>query len=73
MYPNPTSGIITIGAGSTSPGARIEIYDFLGNSVLETELHTSHQVIDLRGLPAGVYFLQLRTPNGKLTRKIVKE
>jgi hypothetical protein len=52
----------------------VEIYDVMGRKVLlHTALHTPHTTIDVSHLPAGIYFVKLRTEAGEVVRKVVKE
>jgi hypothetical protein len=67
VYPNPTIGKLRI----TDYGLRItgvRIFDISGVHLFNTQQTT----LDISHLPAGIYFVQITTENGVVTRKIVK-
>jgi hypothetical protein len=81
IYPNPTSGQLTIDYGQLTI-ENVEIFDMLGKSVgnVETRLITSPQsetgqsgiALNISHLPSGVYFVKIKTENGIAVRKVVK-
>jgi PKD repeat protein len=70
VFPNPTSGTITVTSGS--PMSEISVFNILGTCVYHLpvgrELETS---VDLGGMEHGVYFIHVLTADGAMTRKIV--
>jgi hypothetical protein len=64
VYPNPTSGAVTIQYQIAAPKyVAISVYNIIGQKVLDVETGTKgagiHDVrFDTRGLPSGVYFLR---------------
>jgi len=70
IYPNPTKDKFTVEIDTPSP---VSIYNLLGEIVVTTNLHAGKNTIDMSNFPSGIYFLQLRDTNGKITSmKIVK-
>lgn len=73
IYPNPTSGKFQI----TSDELRItnvEIYNVYGEKVYSTSvIGRQSSVIDISFVPSGIYFLKVKTPDGVVIKKIVKE
>ena len=68
IYPNPTKEYINI---STSLALdKVEIYDLLGNHILNT-LETTQ--IKVKHLPTGIYLIKVYATIGTLTKKIVIE
>lgn len=67
ISPNPVLDILTI--GSTSHLQRVEIYDHLGQLVLET----SENAIDVSDLSNGVYFIHVLSDQDVEVIKMVKE
>lgn len=68
VYPNPTTGSIYLKGMNTGKAI---ITDAFGK-ILKEKLITAAP-LDISELPAGVYFLQLRTEGALLTKKIVKQ
>ena len=73
VYPNPTTGELTITnyeLGITS----IEIFDIYGRNLLSNHLITSSSshLINIAHFPAGVYFVKISTDVGEVVKKIVK-
>ncbi len=71
VYPNPTSGLITV---STRQNCSIQVIDMLGKLVFETN-HIDHNqavLIDLSTLDNGIYTIQLNSENGLLSRQRIQ-
>lgn len=64
VYPNPASETLYVNAENVE---LVEIYDMTGRKVLATPLN----VVDLRGVEAGVYFVTVRADNATKTTKLV--
>jgi len=72
VYPNPTTGELTIDNGQLTIN-NVELYDVMGKkqlSIINCQL--SIEKIDLTVFPAGVYFLKITTENGIVTKKVIK-
>jgi len=77
VFPNPTSRFITLRADALAPiTGQIYIADIAGQQLesREVELNTDSNSIniDLSKYNAGIYFVQLVTQNGMISKKIVK-
>ena len=70
VYPTKTSDIITILI--PKGGKSIEIFDLTGKSILKTAAK-SFQTIDVSNLAKGVYIVNVKTENGIVSNKIIKE
>jgi len=55
LYPNPSSGTITV--AGLEPGNRIRIYNILGIGLRDMVAYQNEEVISLDGQPVGVYFV----------------
>jgi protein subunit release factor A len=66
VFPNPTSGLITIETNDLIE----EIVLMSANGQMITR--TTEKTVDLTNLPSGVYFLNIETDNGVITKKILK-
>jgi hypothetical protein len=73
VYPNPTTGNLTIDFKGEETTATIRVINFQGGIVLETK--TNQQLtkkLDLRFLPEGMYVLVINTKDQQITKKIIK-
>jgi Secretion system C-terminal sorting domain len=72
IYPNPSTGMVTIFGSFPIHGVSIE--NILGSDVLDVPNGSGSQVaFDLSKFPSGTYFIRIRTEDGNMLRKIVKE
>lgn len=68
VFPNPANSVINITADN---GGTVKIFNALGNVVKQVN-HTGGQIkVDVAGLTDGMYFVQLTTDKGVLTKSIV--
>lgn len=68
LYPNPAHGQVTVQAEQMR---KLEIINIVGQSVLRKNVTSSSAVIDLQGLPKGIYFVKVETAMGMATEKLV--
>ncbi|PRP68065.1 pectate lyase family protein [Nonlabens agnitus] len=70
LYPNPTSGIVSL-KHSLDRIERIEVYNVLGSLInaMENPIDT----VDLRSFSAGIYLMKIVTPNGSITKRMIKK
>lgn len=69
IFPNPSTGRVTI---KTPNIEGIRVYNNLGQLVLERNYQNENQVeLDLQQLPTAIYLLEVNSPLGRQTRKIV--
>jgi hypothetical protein len=69
IYPNPvTTGTVYIVTAANKP-KKIRIFDVLGTPVLETTI--MGRELNLSGIKAGVYLIQVYENNKVATRKLV--
>ncbi|MGZ3932760.1 MAG: DUF7619 domain-containing protein, partial [Bacteroidia bacterium] len=72
LYPNPPNGYLTINSSATI--TRIEVINALGQTELMKErINEQETSLDLSHLVQGVYFIQLYTTQGVITKKIIRE
>ncbi len=73
LYPNPVSDILWLSGLTTSQMdyGTCQILDLLGNTLLRNELAGS-PAIDISSLPAGSYYMSLRTSDNIITKPFVK-
>ncbi|WP_345114221.1 T9SS type A sorting domain-containing protein [Hymenobacter algoricola] len=71
LYPNPTTGRVTVLLPGTTAltGA---VLNTLGQQVQQFTLAPGGQ-LDVTTLPAGVYTVRLQTPQGQITRRLIRQ
>jgi len=69
VYPNPTTGIVNVKNDGTTP-AELTVYDINGK-MIQKEYNTN--TTDISNQLPGLYFLNITTPEGIITKKIVIE
>ncbi|WP_034059475.1 endonuclease [Lacinutrix jangbogonensis] len=70
IYPNPINGnLLNI---EVKQNTRFEIYDILGKKILEGNVTPTHKEVAVSRLNKGVYILKLETPNGTISKKLIK-
>jgi len=75
VYPNPTSGSITINFADVTAGKTyVKVISVLGQEVYNTVLNnvSSRYTIDLNSAESGTYIVQVITSKGVSTQRIVK-
>jgi hypothetical protein len=72
-YPNPTSGLLSVRLESPLTMQSCTLSDLRGKTVADArwEQPVSQTELDLGALPAGVYFLQVRSGERVFSEKIV--
>ena len=70
VYPNPSTGIVTVDAGTAATKGILTVYNVLGEVVTIRSLAGDEQGIqlDLSGQPSGRYYITIRQDDGKTTR-----
>ena len=74
IYPNPGDGRFFLELEGSLGEAQIAISNIMGATVYQSGLQGNRQSIDLTEQPAGLYFVSVRTNNGRvITSKVVKD
>ncbi|MDP2687967.1 MAG: T9SS type A sorting domain-containing protein [Aequorivita sp.] len=69
LYPNPTTGLLTI--NSSSKVSEITVYNNLGQLLFTSE---EKKQIDISTLSEGIYFVKIKDQNGQIeTNKVLKK
>jgi hypothetical protein len=74
-YPNPVSDYVTIQFPQEMPKASLLVFDLMGNVVMSQEYVQnggSYLDINLRGLPAGTYYIRLLSEDKTLIGQLIK-
>jgi hypothetical protein len=69
IFPNPTSGLVTINTGSNS--TRLDVVDAQGRIVL-TEVDFQQKTISLEPFRSGIYFFHLSSDKGTVVARVMK-
>lgn len=69
IFPNPTSGIITI--SSQIPMTSVKILNSFGTRLKEYILNSKQLIIDFSSFQRGIYFLKINNHDQVITRKII--
>lgn len=72
ISPNPTNGILSIKSSTFEP-SQYNIYNSLGQQVINFYLDNETNQLDVSSLPSGIYFLQVISKEKRYTMKFVKE
>lgn len=70
IYPNPTKGEFTV--YGLQSAVELIVYNLFGEKIVSKTVNRKQETINLSGA-SGIYFLQVKTENGIVTRKIIKE
>ena len=71
VFPNPTNGVVTI-MGKLN-GTTLQVYNVLGAQVMQRELSSEQNLLDISDLPSGVYMFRITTANGSsVVKKVIK-
>jgi alpha-tubulin suppressor-like RCC1 family protein len=70
IYPNPSTGIFNI---SLQEDATVEVHDMLGKVIYSNKVKAGNNIIDISYYQSGIYLLNVKTENGSVTKKLIKE
>lgn len=77
LFPNPTSGDLTIRTDFNTDHTSAVIYDALGKEVMNTSFSSGTNSINIHSLEKGIYFVKItlleKTNSATVTKKIIKE
>lgn len=74
LYPNPNKGSFTIEFKELANSFSVEVYDVTGKTIYENNYEQSSnliQVINLDNPTRGVYFVNIKSDKGMVTKKLV--
>ncbi len=72
VYPNPTSGKINLNVPAAINIEGLKLFNVLGQQVMNRRSGNMNE-LDLSGIDAGIYLLEIRSDKGSTVRRIVKE
>lgn len=72
VFPNPFTN--TVQVRSSEPMTELTVFDIVGKKIWQkTSVNNNEITIDLESLNTGVYLLKIKTANGTITHKLVKQ
>ena len=73
IYPNPVNDRLYIETQTMTQTLTIEIYDIYGRrQVSEAPSHQGNLAIDVANLKSGIYFVKVRTEEGDIVKRIIR-
>ncbi|MEO8762606.1 MAG: T9SS type A sorting domain-containing protein, partial [Bacteroidia bacterium] len=69
LYPNPTNNMLYVTCKSKN--ATLYVTDMLGKKIMQVNVENELTSIDANSLSNGIYFLNINTSNGLITKKFV--
>ena len=73
VYPNPTSEIVYIDYKEHHiRSTELSIYTALGQKINSLEKVGQLESLSLKGLPVGIYFLEIKTDIGRVVKRVIK-
>jgi len=73
IYPNPSKDIFKITFVKPMEDHTIDIYNSIGQLIITKRLYSENTEVDLSKYAAGLYYLHVKTQNGKEAIKLIKE
>ena len=70
LYPNPSSGLVNAQLSGLNGSALITVLDIKGSVVFSITTNNTNEQLDLTSVEKGVYFVQIKSDNALLTKKI---
>ena len=75
IYPNPSKGSFNIKNTSLINLEKVVIYDISGRLISEYDMTNSSRIktINLVGVSKGMYFINIQSKRGRITKKLILE
>jgi hypothetical protein len=73
IYPNPSSGFITVSNGGSMPHeTTVSFFSLGGQQLMRSGLQNREQIeMNVSNFPKGVYIIKIQTKTGSLVKKLV--
>ena len=72
LYPNPVTDRLLIDMGQVYGSKSLRVVDVLGKTVFETTGDASAEIV-MTDLSRGMYFIQIETESGTVTKSVIKQ
>ena len=73
IYPNPTSNKFIIEMDNQKDSYNLEIFNTIGQIILNKRIFNSFEQIDLSDQSAGIYFVKIQSAKNTMVKKIIKQ
>ncbi|MFC0771629.1 RICIN domain-containing protein [Terrimonas alba] len=73
VYPNPVGEVVNIKLDKLEVGSTVQIFNANGALVIRQRLTNNTQSISLKGLAAGLYYVQVRNGAQLVNKKVMKQ
>ncbi len=72
LYPNPTTGIVSVDFADISGNVTVDVYDAAGKRVANEVAYSPRSIqLDITENPVGIYMVKVTTDEGTAMRKVV--
>lgn len=71
VYPNPANDVVTVSVKGPDQ-FELNLYNSIGALIFNKQFHTNVATIDVHSLQPGLYLMTMKTKEGVLTQKIIK-
>lgn len=71
VYPNPTKGVVKISVDEKYRDFILEVYSANGQLLRTVNSSTNYTMLDLSAYSRGVYFLNIKTKNGMIRKRVI--
>jgi len=72
VYPNPTTGLITIETEDFSNSTKLVITDLLGKTLVSKQMNSNKEIINMSQYESGIYFIKVYDNLKQKTIKVIK-
>jgi hypothetical protein len=72
IYPDPTTDKVFINNG-IGKYTKVQVFNMIGTNVIQKELNTGTNIIDVTALSKGIYIIKLYNNQGALLKKLIKD
>ncbi|MEL1247141.1 LamG-like jellyroll fold domain-containing protein [Flavobacterium helocola] len=71
IYPNPTNGNVNIMVNNLT-NVSVSVYDLNGRQILNKEVSNNTNTIDISNLQTGMYLFRIKSSEGEVVKKVIK-
>lgn len=72
IYPNPSTGNFTLSFNQEIENGTVQVVDYTGKVILESNILESNMEIDISNMPSGLYIVKIVSAKGVSMEKLIK-